>query len=247
MQRSLDILVVDDDPVSLAHVRSLIVQLGGGVVCVGDVGAARRALASRPFDLVLCDLRLPDGGGASLLDSTSEGLVFIAMSAHVLPAVARGLRRKGFAAVIEKPLSIAALQSIFARHFGGRVQKVAEPAQVQYRVVPSQVRSGVLDDDAARVACGSDDIVLALRKLFAEELSRTRVHIRQALRTRRYAMAREALHKLAASCGLVGAAPLRAATVALMAAIDGGEPDRGLVLVFDRVAGRTQVELGAFR
>jgi len=101
----------------------------------------------------------------------------------------------------------------------------------------------MLDDAAALVACGSQEVVAALRPLLADELRRTRVHIRQALRTRRSAIAREALHKLVASCALVGATPLRIAAAALMRSIDGGGPERQVALEFDRIAGKTLVAL----
>lgn len=259
MRPLLSVLIVDDDPVTLAYLHELIARLGGTATLAADAASARAAVASGRFDLVICDLRLPDASGASLAAHSGDA-VCVATSAHVDSALARRLRRLGFAAVIEKPVSASVLAALIEKHFGqddrgddriadvarrGRAPelKLVDPTRPSYRVRTEIATESMLDDDAARVACGSEEVVLALRRLLGDELRRARVHIRQALRTRRHHDARESLHKLAASCGLVGAQPLRVATVELMRSIDSGEPDRRVALAFDRVAGKTLVAL----
>lgn len=262
MRRPIKVLVVDDDRVTLACLEELVARLGGAATGVADAASARVALAAGTFDLVICDLRLPDASGATLVAGNRDA-VFVATSAHVDAALARQLRRIGFASVIEKPVSPGVLAALVEQHFGQRAHdgvadssewrrdagasaqrglRLVDPGRPGYRVTVRIVEP-MLDDDAARIACGSDEVVAALRKLLGDELRRSRVHIRQALRTRRPAVAREALHKLAASCALVGAVPLRAATIALMGSVDSGLPDRRVALAFDRLAGRTLVAL----
>jgi DNA-binding NtrC family response regulator len=66
MNEGLRILLVEDDP----SFRNSVVQLVGvynEVSAVGDLAAARAALSSADFDVVLLDLSLPDGNGLSLI------------------------------------------------------------------------------------------------------------------------------------------------------------------------------------
>ena len=63
----VSILVVDDDPQTLRHVREALSGTGYSVTVTGDpVEALNVAKTSRP-DLVILDLVLPDGDGIELM------------------------------------------------------------------------------------------------------------------------------------------------------------------------------------
>jgi DNA-binding NtrC family response regulator len=79
------VLIVDDDPsvsVLLAHILGV-----EGYLCVNaaSVGEARRSLVGGSFDLILCDVGLPDGSG---LDLVAEA---IAADEHLAALVVSGL------------------------------------------------------------------------------------------------------------------------------------------------------------
>jgi len=63
----LSVLVVDDDAASREFTERLLTRWGTFPVLTGDVRSADAALRQRSFDLVLLDLRLPDGSGLDLL------------------------------------------------------------------------------------------------------------------------------------------------------------------------------------
>jgi putative two-component system response regulator len=58
--------VVDDDPQACRLALGLLERQGMAPTAASSIAAARVELAARPYDLVLCDLRLPDGQGAEL-------------------------------------------------------------------------------------------------------------------------------------------------------------------------------------
>ncbi|MGQ9371184.1 response regulator [Azospirillum sp. ST 5-10] len=63
----MHILAVDDDEPIRALLDSYLSSEGYRVTTAPDTAAARRALEGDPIDLVVCDLRLPDGDGLGLV------------------------------------------------------------------------------------------------------------------------------------------------------------------------------------
>jgi CheY-like chemotaxis protein len=90
-------LVVEDDPTNLILLRTVLSRAPdaplreASLTAVGTLAAARRAVAADPFDLVLLDVRLPDGNGLDLArDIRASGLEpqprILVLSASVLEA-----------------------------------------------------------------------------------------------------------------------------------------------------------------
>jgi len=70
--RSCSILVIDDEP-EIAQTMSDILGADGHEIEVTDSGAAAlRLLAERDFDVILCDLRMPDLDGQGLYEALKE-------------------------------------------------------------------------------------------------------------------------------------------------------------------------------
>ena len=62
-----DILVVDDEPDLLTLYELTLLREGHRVETAGSLAEARESLKSRQFDLLITDMRLPDGMGLELL------------------------------------------------------------------------------------------------------------------------------------------------------------------------------------
>jgi two-component system response regulator PilR (NtrC family) len=79
------LLLVDDES-SLLEFLSLLFQGEGYSVDTADsAAAARRRLAERGYDLVLCDVTMPDGSGLELLRevrAADERAAMIMMTAY---------------------------------------------------------------------------------------------------------------------------------------------------------------------
>jgi len=67
----LQLLVVDDEPAVLASLRRLL-ESRYGVEVAADVDAGLEHLAGRDYDLVLCDVMMPGGGGERLFRTLRE-------------------------------------------------------------------------------------------------------------------------------------------------------------------------------
>ena len=104
------ILVVEDDERSGALVETMIHGAGYAADRARTLAEARSSLEQGLPDVVLLDLRLPDGAGQSLareIRSVPGGTdVFIlAVTASVLEAVRREALESGCDGFIEKPIS----------------------------------------------------------------------------------------------------------------------------------------------
>jgi two-component system response regulator PilR (NtrC family) len=110
-------LVVDDEP----DIRDLLsITLGRmeiEVETAGDHASALKHLAGGRFDLVLTDMRLPDGNGLDLVDwiqGNRPGMPVAVITAHGnVEAAVRALKLGAFD-FISKPLDLAALRKLIA-------------------------------------------------------------------------------------------------------------------------------------
>src|SRR5690242_2095628 len=66
------LLLVDDEPNILATLRRALELEGYGAEVAGNGRTALEKLAARPFDLVLCDVAMPDMGGLEVLAKLRE-------------------------------------------------------------------------------------------------------------------------------------------------------------------------------
>jgi two-component system response regulator PilR (NtrC family) len=119
------LLLVDDES-SLLEFLSLLFQGEGYSVDTADsVVAARRRLAERGYDLVLCDITMPDGSGLDLLREVRAGderAAMIMMTAYTSTSSAIEAMKLGAYDYISKPFDVEELKVV--------VQKALEKAEL---------------------------------------------------------------------------------------------------------------------
>lgn len=99
-------LVVDDEPLVRTALVQILTHAGYDVVAAGTVAEARTRLLEHDVDVMVCDVRLPDGSGVELVQSTAEQLpdVAVVMLTGVDdPDLAAEVFRLGAAAYVVKP------------------------------------------------------------------------------------------------------------------------------------------------
>jgi len=201
------VLVVEDDAVSRAFFVAALETLDVGVDAVSDAAQARQLIAT--YDgthrVWLIDAHLPDGTGAGLLEQLrmlAPDVPAIAHTAETSPALHARLRAGGFASVLLKPLPVKAL-----------VVAVRPYLDTLEHSTPL-----VWDAAAAQRALGGASAqVDALRSLFVQDLPALAAQVGTAARAQDLAALGDALHRLQASCGFVGAARLALAVRGLRA------------------------------
>ena len=110
-------LIVEDDTDSARMMAALVTTEGFSAATARSLNDARRQMALQQPDLVLLDLRLPDGNGMSLLDE--QDLIgnseVVLMTGHASLETSIQALRYGAADYLIKPVSARQLHSILSR------------------------------------------------------------------------------------------------------------------------------------
>jgi len=120
------ILLVEDEPANRALVRAIIARTSRaelrGVVLheAATIAEARSMLASHPVDIVLVDVRLPDGNGLDLVTELrahpdADPAKVVIVSASVLPAERTTALATGADAFLAKPFDPSDLVDLIVR------------------------------------------------------------------------------------------------------------------------------------
>lgn len=225
------VLLVDDDTISREFLSAALRACGASVAAFAEPDAALEFAQTHACNLLILDQNLGGSTGADLLarlDHVARATGAPRAPALAITAAAEAnapeLVAAGFAEVLPKPITGAALQAALQRH------GCAPPAG--------------LDDDAALAACGSADVGRRLRRLFldlelpaiVDELDRCGED---------FASLRPTLHRLRAACGFCGATGLAEAAAALHRTIGAGEPAAHAAAGFRAQLAQTIVALRA--
>ncbi|HEY2154292.1 MAG TPA: ATP-binding protein [Isosphaeraceae bacterium] len=115
----LRILVVDDDEPTRRALTVALASLGHTVATADSVASASEAVRGE-FDVLLCDIGLPDGTGYDVLRLIdSRPVRAIALSGFGLDDDLRRSRASGFAEHLTKPVDLGTLEAAIRRAAGG--------------------------------------------------------------------------------------------------------------------------------
>jgi len=79
------ILLVEDDPDVRPLMEHIILDRGYQVTTAESVTVATKLLNAQPFDLVICDVNLPDGSGLTVADQAiAAGIKTLVVTGHGL-------------------------------------------------------------------------------------------------------------------------------------------------------------------
>ena len=97
------VLIVDDEAYVRDSLAEIVADLGFAPAGADSVAEARRLLASRPFDVVLTDLRMPEGSGLELL-ADCGAVPVIVITGHGGVSEAVEAMRAGAYDFVQKPI-----------------------------------------------------------------------------------------------------------------------------------------------
>ena len=117
-QRAMKVLVVDDEPEILDELRGFLARHGHTVMCVDGAVAAIHSLGKDgPFDVLLTDIRMPDGRGLEVLracrDLQPQAARYV-MSGHAGPDEIAQARNGGALDYFPKPVALRSLMEVLA-------------------------------------------------------------------------------------------------------------------------------------
>ncbi len=119
------ILVVDDEKSLREFLTILLEQEGYEVTTADTVASGIERITGESFDLVMCDLKLPDGSGLEVLGEARNRQLespFIIITAHTTPQHAIEALRAGAAEYLSKPFNVEDLKLILTKLVGDDAQ-----------------------------------------------------------------------------------------------------------------------------
>ena len=106
------ILLIEDHADTLHALCKLLAAEGHLVTGAATHAEALRLCRSKNFDLLICDVGLPDGDGWDLAEVAREcGIRAIALTGYGMPADLAHSEAAGFAAHLTKPVTFQALRT----------------------------------------------------------------------------------------------------------------------------------------
>ena len=115
--KSLRILVVEDHSDTLEALSRLLDHFGHEISTAEDAQSARDMINSKEFDVILCDIALPDGSGYDLIAEAKRKRPLKAVALSGFAArddIERG-RKAGFDFHLTKPVDFHELRSVLGQ------------------------------------------------------------------------------------------------------------------------------------
>ncbi|WP_414440629.1 sigma-54-dependent transcriptional regulator [Burkholderia sp. 22PA0106] len=181
------LLIVDDD----ADTREMLVALAQtrDLPCdaAASLGEARSRMLTQRYDLVLCDLVLPDGNGIELFDDfpkQDKPFELVFATGHATLDTAINAMRQGASDYLIKPFNMARLDTLFKRvaHVEARLDEVeAMRAELERagrfgRLIGNSPVMRTMYDALARVAATEASVLLTGESGTGKEVAAQTIH-----------------------------------------------------------------------
>jgi len=111
-------MVVDDEPIVGERLSSTLTKDGFAVEAFTDPTEALSAVASRPFDIVICDIRMGDIDGIQVMRKVldaSPGTKVIMITGYATLELAHESLTKGAFDFIAKPFKLGEIRKTIAK------------------------------------------------------------------------------------------------------------------------------------
>lgn len=201
---SLRVLLVEDNQINRLVAREMLQKSGHVVVEAHDGREGVHLAGLQTYDVILMDISMPDMDGVEATrhirasDGPNRDTPIIALTAHALPEDTRRFLAAGITEALVKPLSLAALQQALGSVAGGAGPE-ADPATGSVSVAFGFLADSMGAEKAGRLldTFRSEAEMLLERMATAEWQGLT-----DAARA-------DAVHKVAGSAAIMGAAAFR--------------------------------------
>jgi CheY-like chemotaxis protein/HPt (histidine-containing phosphotransfer) domain-containing protein len=215
-QRSLRILLAEDNPVNQRVASYLLQKVGHSVKPVGNGREAIAALERENFDLVLMDVQMPEMDGFEATQAirnseakTGRHVPIIAMTAHAMKGDRERCLQAGMDDYVSKPIN----KEDLSRAIQAATASTASPRRPA--LGPASAES-VFDREAAlEQVCGDEQLLSEVIDLFLVDASERMTEIRDALTQRDAKHLQSAAHALKGDAGCLGAAATATAALRL--------------------------------
>ena len=116
-ETKLNVLIVDDDAITVEVIKMLLVESGCEATSVYSCENAIELASETVFDVLICDMSLPDGNGLELVSKIGNKISLrrIAISGHGDDESIEAAKIAGFEEYFVKPLDLDDIVSAVLR------------------------------------------------------------------------------------------------------------------------------------
>ena len=143
------LLIIDDEPKMSGVLARMLARDGYDVEWTDSPVQALEKFSQRGFDIVLCDLRMPEMSGIDVLERAKRanpGMDFVMMTAYATPQTAVESMKKGAIDYLIKPFAIEELKALIKRIEQTRAGREEDTPQLDE--LQAQVKSLASSSDA---------------------------------------------------------------------------------------------------
>lgn len=232
------VLVAEDNPANQLIVQSLLTRLGLQVDVVANGLEAVDAVRTRPYDLVLMDIGMPEMDGISAtrairaMDEAMARVPIVAVTAHVMRGERESLLAQGLDDYLSKPIDRQALMTCLRRWLTGGE---GEPRAAPPPEAPERVRAGDALVDRDTLDRLLEDVgpesAQAVMDAFIDELTKQTAVLEGAADRTDLALMAQAAHRLKSSAASLGALQLSQLAASIEQAARSGQAEAAVAAV----------------
>ncbi len=176
------ILIIDDDPLVSESLARVMEKMGHASSAAASVAAALDAARGAAFDIIFCDVHMPDGSGLDILPELRSGPLppeVIIITGFGDPDGAELAIKKGAWDYVEKPLSAKNVMLAVERALQYRDKKRAAPAPMALKtegIVGSGPKLHACLDALAQAASSEANVLITGETGTGKELFAWAIH-----------------------------------------------------------------------
>lgn len=225
------ILVVDDTPMNLKVMQSLLKRTKMRVDTVGSGEECLHAVQKVAYDMIFLDHRMPGMDGIetlqrlNVMEHLSRDAPVVALTANALAGVRESYLQAGFNEYLSKPIDSAKLESLLMEYLPAeKITRVRmEAAAPREETLPGWLREiDGLQVEAGLQSCGSPESYLDALQIFRADLPASIETIRKHFEAEDWKNYTIKVHALKSSARIIGAKRLAKMAERLEVAGDAG-------------------------
>ncbi len=198
-RRTLQILLVEDNPVNQTVGLRMLQKMGHVAVLAKDGKEALEQIAQKKFDLVLMDVQMPEMDGLTATQHIRESEKLSGMHLPIVAMTARAMRgdretclAAGMDGYISKPIALEELKAAIERHIGNVGQPLGPPqASASQPTLPAWDARKFLEEIG-----GDETLLREVTDIFLEEAPKLLARLRQAVEAGDTAVIERTAHSL---------------------------------------------------
>ncbi|WP_067518251.1 response regulator [Endozoicomonas ascidiicola] len=215
--KPLNILAVDDNPINLKLIKSILEKFGQNLSTAKDGFEALDLCRQSPFDIIFMDVQMPELDGLEVtrrIRSDIPGNLrtpIIAVTAHALPEEKKALLQNGFDDYLSKPVNekhIVSMLHQWAKISDSPVEKIEEAKDTSLTtnrpMEPNRTHDPVDINLAIQLAAGNHELAIEMLTMMKQGLDDDLKVLQESWQSNDCLAMLERVHRLHGACRYCG-------------------------------------------